>query len=407
MTKRTSKEIDKVNKSSQQILVIDDDSQIGKFIATVAQNMDISCTLTTNVTDFMAALNSEFAVIFIDLIIPGIDGVELLRKLHQQGCENKIALMSGVDQQTLNTAEDLAKALGLTVIGKLQKPFQLNELEMVLNSSATINTVTPHVRQQPLPITEDELNYALKHDEFVLHYQPKVDIKTNRMVGIEALVRWQHPTQGLIFPDTFISHAESLGLINHLGLIIAKKAMNDFKEITLSSGFKTKLSINVSPYSLQDLKLPDKLLALSQEFDVEPERIILEITETGLFKDLGNALEILTRLRMKGMQLSVDDFGTGYSTMQQLQRLPAQELKIDKSFIQAISTNDKLQILVRKIIEMGHELGMMVIAEGVETAEQLEFLRVNHCDLAQGYLFSRPLPMQELLDWIKTIYHAN
>jgi EAL domain-containing protein (putative c-di-GMP-specific phosphodiesterase class I) len=162
------------------------------------------------------------------------------------------------------------------------------------------------------------------------------------------------------------------------------------------------LSLNASVYSLHDLKFPDTLVSLAERHGVSPGNVTIEITESGLIEELSRTLDILTRLRMKQVKLSIDDFGTGYAMLQQLQNIPATELKIDKSLVQDIHGKDTDRIMVQKTIEMAHELGMQVIGEGVETQEQLDFLRMKDCDGAQGYLFSRPLPPEELMSWLGT-----
>jgi EAL domain-containing protein (putative c-di-GMP-specific phosphodiesterase class I) len=204
-----------------------------------------------------------------------------------------------------------------------------------------------------------------------------------------------------VFPDTFIGKAESFGLIDQLGWLVVNRGLAEIPQFALKDGGLPTLSLNVSAYSLTDLGFPDKFVALTEKHEVPAERIILEITESGLIQNLSSVLDILIRLRMKKVQLSIDDFGTGFAMMQQLRNVPATELKIDKSFVQEMHEKDSARIVVQKTIEIGHELGMKVLAEGVETAEQLEFLRDNRCDLVQGYFFSRPLPIPALLAWLK------
>jgi len=393
-----------------ELLVIDDERDIAEFISEVAETINFNCTTTTNANDFMAALNPEIKIIIIDLMMPDIDGVEILRMLKQQQCKSKIILMSGVDKRVLEIAEDLAKSLNLSVVGRLQKPFRKADLEKLLKNNAIIdlpNTITttshPVISQPSIDITEEEFQHAFLHDEFVIYYQPQIDLTTGRMAGVEALARWQHPVWGLIAPDNFIAKAETLGMIDGLGWLVAKKALSEFGQIVEKNNAALTLSLNVSPYSLQNLKFPDILITLANKCGVQPKNIIIEITESGLFKELSKALDILTRLRMKQVKLSIDDFGTGFAMMQQLRNVPATELKIDKSFIQDMDVKESARIMVLKIIEMGHELNMKVIAEGVETKEQLDFLRDNHCDLVQGYFFSRPLSLPVLLDWISVL----
>jgi EAL domain-containing protein (putative c-di-GMP-specific phosphodiesterase class I) len=174
-----------------------------------------------------------------------------------------------------------------------------------------------------------------------------------------------------------------------------------------SSGEMPMLCLNVSAISLLDLRFPDILAALLKKRGVPANKLLLEITESGLIKELTSTLDVLSRLRLKGIQLSIDDFGTGYSMMRQLQRIPATELKIDKSFVKCILENRCDEILVQKTIEIGHELGMIVVAEGVETIEQLAFLRASHCDTVQGFLFSRPLAADDLAVWLQSYCWEN
>jgi len=218
---------------------------------------------------------------------------------------------------------------------------------------------------------------------------------------VEALVRWQHPERGLIFPDDFIGRLEGLGLIDRLGWIVANRGLVEIGRFADRSGILPMLSINVSVASLDDLTFPDTMAALIASHGIPPEKVVLEITESCLIQNLKRTLDVLTRLRMKRVQLSIDDFGTGYSMMQQLRNIPATELKIDRSFVIDMHNSDSSRVMVQKTIEIGHELGMKVVAEGVETMEQLDFLRSNGCDIGQGYLFSRPLPATELVHWLE------
>ena len=180
----------------------------------------------------------------------------------------------------------------------------------------------------------------------------------------------------------------------------AERALDEVKQFSIINGHLPRLAINVSVSSLRDLKFPDIFMNLARKYDFPAERIVLEITESGLM-EFSLALDVLTRLRMRNFQLSIDDVGTGYSMMKQLQNVPAIELKIDKTFVQHMHDNHADLVMVEKIIEMGHELEMEVIAEGVETDEQLQMLRERGCDGVQGYLFSRALPPDELMKWLQ------
>ncbi|MES2104951.1 MAG: EAL domain-containing response regulator [Pseudomonadota bacterium] len=395
------------SKKSPHLLIIDDEKEVGEFAGIVAQSLGFEYTATTNAGDFLGALNDDVTLIMMDLMMPDMDGIELLRLLGQQKCRTTLILMSGYDKRVLETAEELAQTLGLSVAGHLQKPFRLPELQNLLKSYALLNVVAPVARKVSKAVTKEELQRAMVREELVLHYQPQLDIVTGKVMGVEALVRWQHPERGLVFPDDFIPQAEVLGVIDELGWYVARLALSEIRQFVNREGEQLKLSLNVSPQSLHDLQLPDTFIALARQYGVAPENVVLEITESGLIKELASALDILTRLRMKRVHLSIDDFGTGYAMMQQLRHVPATELKIDKSFVHDMHQLNSARVVVRKTIEIGHELGMKIVAEGVETKAQLEFLRLNGCDIAQGYYFSRPISAEALLEWIKNYAPAD
>jgi EAL domain-containing protein (putative c-di-GMP-specific phosphodiesterase class I) len=369
--------------------------------------MGLRCTATTEAAAFLDALTSDTALIMLDLLMPEMDGIELLRGLGQQQCKVGIILVSGTGKRIIETAQELALAHGLSVVGHLEKPFELEDLEAILKINTQPVAPQAYRPRTKIVIEEGELHNAVECNQFILFYQPQIDIPTGNIVGLEALVRWQHPERGLIFPDDFIPRLEKLGLIDRLGWIVASRGLSEISKFEDKNGVMPMLSINVSVSSLHDLKFPDTMAALIATHGVSPQKVILEITESGLIKELTRTLDVLTRLRLKQVQLSIDDFGTGYSMMQQLQNIPATELKIDKSFVQNMHGRDSDRIMVQKTIEIGHELGMKVVAEGVETSEQLAFLRSNGCDLAQGYLFSRPLPVPELLAWLESYRARN
>jgi EAL domain-containing protein (putative c-di-GMP-specific phosphodiesterase class I) len=254
--------------------------------------------------------------------------------------------------------------------------------------------------------TDAQLQQAFERDEFLIHYQPQVSIATGDVTGVEALSRWQHPELGLILPDDFIARVESLDLMDKLCWITADRGLAEVKQFAARDGKLPRISLNATVRTLADLRFPDTLMDLARKHSFPAEKIVVEITETGLINELSRTLDVLTRLRMKRIQLSIDDFGSGYAMMRQLQNVPATELKIDKSLVQNMHVNDSDRVMVEKIIEMGHELDMEVIAEGVMTQEQFGVLRQKGCDGAQGYLFSPPLPADKLVAWLAT-YRSN
>jgi EAL domain-containing protein (putative c-di-GMP-specific phosphodiesterase class I)/CheY-like chemotaxis protein len=384
----------------KKIAVVDDNIDVCELVCAAAEAMGLECASATDAETFLRMLTSDTDLILLDLVMPDMDGVELLRLLAQQKCQAGIILISGTGKRIIESASQLAHALGLSIVGNLQKPFRIAELEKALGQLASSEEVPTARQDSRVIIRNEDLRRAILRDEFVLHYQPQVDIVTGRVIGVEALIRWRHPERGLVFPESFIGRMEKLGIIDELGWLVANRGMSEVRQFADCDGRVPMLAINESPYSLHDLKFPDVLLALAEKYGIPPDHVTVEITESSLIQELSKTLDILTRLRMKGFKLSIDDFGTGYAMMQQLKVVPATELKIDRSFIFDMHKNERDRVIVQKTIEMGHELGMHVIAEGVETGEQLDFLKLNGCNSAQGYFFSRPLPANEMVGWL-------
>lgn len=384
-----------------RLVICDDDQAICRFIAEVAGPIGYTCHIANSADEFRNVLSGDVSLIMMDLVMPGTDGIELLRFLNAEKCKASLVLMSGMDKSVLRTAENLARELGLNVISWLQKPFRLKELQNVFDqcmhfmAPAGVRTVGRRPN-----ITKEDIERALDRGEFIVKYQPQVEIRTGRMCGMEALVRWQHPKYRLVGPDQFIPAVESFGLIDELTTEVLNCALTDWQN-HLYRMDRPSVSVNISVKSLSDLTFPDRVARLLGQFEMPPAKLVMEITESGLVQDLAHSLDILARLRMKGIRLSIDDFGTGFSMLKQLRQVPATELKIDKSFVQDMLSDTGAGAVSSKTIELGHDLGMQVVAEGVETQGQLNRLNNHGCDIAQGYLFSRPVSTAELLTWYR------
>jgi len=385
--------------SADKIVVIDDDRVVGEIVSALADAMGLHCDVTRSPEDFFDHVDAETTLILLDLVMPEMDGIEILRLLGEKKCKARIVLMSGINIRVIETAKKLAQTLGLSVVGHLQKPFPLAQLKDLLGANLVPEPPKAHKETPQLDIPDEDLHLALERDEFVLYYQPQINIATGAVTGVEALARWNHPELGLVFPDHFISRIEALDLMDRFCWKTAERALHEVKQFAGPDGELPRLAINVSVSSLRDLKFPDIFMGLARKYDFPAERIVLEITESGLI-EFSLALDVLTRLRMRNFQLSIDDFGTGYSMMKQLQNVPAIELKIDKMFVRHMHSNHSDLVMVEKIIEMGHELEMEVIAEGVENEEQYRLLRQKGCDGVQGYLFSPALPPGEIIQWL-------
>ncbi|MDD5287057.1 MAG: EAL domain-containing protein [Desulfuromonadaceae bacterium] len=256
-------------------------------------------------------------------------------------------------------------------------------------------------KQAPRQLTMlGELRQAIEQDDLVLYYQPKINIKDGRISGVESLVRWNHPEHGLVPPDDFIPLAEQTGLIKPLTRWALKTAFAQ-KEAFRKSGLEIKVAVNLSARNLQDEQLPLVVSELLQYYKIDPPSIILEITESAIMLDPERSMQIIKRLDGLGVNISIDDFGTGYSSLGYLQRLPVDELKIDKSFVTQMDRNSNDVVIVRSVIELAHNLGLKVTAEGIETKETYDMLEQLGCDRGQGYLMSRPLPIAAFYQWLQ------
>ena len=245
-----------------------------------------------------------------------------------------------------------------------------------------------------------ELRHAIEHDEMLLYYQPTIRLKDRMVTGVEALVRWKHPNRGMIPPDQFIGPAEQTGLIYPLTHWVLQTAMRQCG-VWWRAGVKMPVSINLSARNLSDAKLPGQVADLLRATGVSPDWMTFEITESAIMADPAHALEILTTIHETGVRLSIDDFGTGYSSLSYLRKLPVDRLKVDKSFVIHMTENEGDAKIVRSTIDLAHNLGLEVVAEGVETQEVLDRLTEMGCDAAQGYYMSKPLPANELTHWLK------
>lgn len=246
----------------------------------------------------------------------------------------------------------------------------------------------------------NDLRRAIEADEFVLHFQPKIDTHSGRVSGVEALSRWQHPTRGLVYPDGFIDALDSTTFSYPFTLHVIKKALAHTRT-WLDRGYRLPVAVNVSSRCLMDRRLPDSVAELLDRAGVPPDTLCLEVTETSLMTDPQLAMEILARLRALGVRTSIDDFGAGYSSMTYLKLLPVDELKIDRSFVGDMCSDPRNSMLVQAAIDLGHNFGLAVVAEGIEDMETYAALQQLGCDVGQGYYFARPMPADAFAEWFE------
>ncbi len=371
-----------------RLLVVDDHADILDFVSQVAEGVGYTVARAQSQDEFHSILAGfKPTLVMLDLQMPGGDGIELIRTLARQNSRANIVLASGMEQRVLNAAEQLGKSHGLAMVGVMQKPIMLGDLECLLG----------RYYETQREVTVEQLRRAVDRAELRVHYQPKARLLSGlwKIDSVESLVRWEHPDYGLIYPDEFIPLAESSGLIAALTDFVLQAGIEQvgaWNGLGLSLG----LSVNLSPKLVTNLEFPDQLAALAERCKVENSRLTLEVTETAALSDPAHTLDILTRLRVKKFGLSLDDFGTGFSSVTQLYQMPFSELKIDKSLGMDLQRNVEARTIVRSLVDLGHNLGLSVCCEGVESAQALAFLGSIGCDYAQGYYIARPMVAEAL-----------
>ncbi|HMA38171.1 MAG TPA: EAL domain-containing protein, partial [Chloroflexia bacterium] len=246
-----------------------------------------------------------------------------------------------------------------------------------------------------------ELRRASMHDGLALYYQPKVSHQTSQITGVEALVRWLHPRYGLLGPSQFLPFAEQSGLGTLLNQTVLNAALRQCRQ-WVDAGLSLPVAVNLSMRELHDTRLPDTIAQLLDRWHLSPALLCVEITEEAVMADPDGTLLVLTLLRQLGVQLAIDDFGTGYSSLAQLKRLPVSQIKIDQAFVRDMAVNDNDAVIVRSTIELGHNLGLTVVAEGIEDLVTWERLTSLGCDEGQGYYLSYPMPAEDLVRWVST-----
>lgn len=390
--------MDRIN---SRILVLDDDAFTLRLHSTMLANL--GCQRVTTCASGQEALGTlndadcSPLVIVADLNMPGMDGVEFVRKLVTQGYTGCLILVSGEGERILKSAHTLATAHQVDVLGSFSKPVSPQLLDAALDKADGANSTRRVARKC---YSAAELQLGIQNGELINHYQPQLAIPNGRVTGVETLVRWQHPLGGLVYPDQFIPEAESHGLIDALTRAVLVQAFAD-AATWRAAGLELSVAINVSMDNLTALDFPDFVSEQARLKGVKPASIVLEVTESQLMKDLRAPLEILTRLRLRQFRLSIDDFGTGHSSLAQLRDLPFDELKIDRSFVHGARHNETLRAIFKASLGLAKELGMETVAEGVEDSDDADFLRSTCCDLAQGYLFAKPMAASQVEAWVR------
>lgn len=348
--------------------------------------------------EILAADPEPFDLVLTDLEMPEMDGMSLLRNLSSVGFQGAVVVLSAMDRSVLNLVEQLGKSHQLNFLGVLAKPISVDKLRTVLDGLQETEQSTTVPSTGQVHITPEQLSNAITTGSVVAHFQAKVQSSTHVVKGAEALARWNDKELGWIRPDIFILIAESCGLINELTWKIFRDSLQFVKKIRQESP-EFAVSVNLPTEMIGDLETPDRISEMMAEFGLPANSIVLEVTERQLLDVNSAALEVFGRLRMKGLGLAIDDFGTGQANLSVLKTYPFTELKIDRSFVVGIDKYQRSQAMVASCVSLARDLEMSVVAEGIETLNEMQTLEKLGIEVMQGYLFSKPLSEPDFVNW--------
>lgn len=339
-------------------------------------------------------------IVLLDLDMPEMDGMAFIHRLGEAKSGLEVIIISALDPVLLGSVAKMADAYGVHLLGVIEKPVTRERLAQLLDAHQTAGNAPQPVRLAPPAFGWQEIRAGIANREFEPFFQPKIEMASGRVVGAEALARWRHPTHGIVAPYAFILELERHKDMDALTFLMLEKAAHACRD-WLAAGFDPSVSVNLSLTSLADTSLADRITACVKGAGLEPQRMVLEITETAAMTELAPALENLTRLRMHGFGLSIDDYGTGFASMQQLARVPFTEIKIDQGFVTGCARNRAARVIVEASLALARGLGLKAVAEGIETKEDWDTLKAAGCDIAQGYFLARPLEEEAFLEFCR------
>jgi EAL domain-containing protein (putative c-di-GMP-specific phosphodiesterase class I)/FixJ family two-component response regulator len=386
--------------NSTKILILEDHSLTRQMLNLAFRRLGYVQVFTTDCGEQAFGLlkvERKFDVLVCDIQMPGIDGLTFLRKAREFGNITALIVFSEIATDLRQAIQQLGRLLGYQVLGDLRKPFSRPELEMLMaryrplangvTKSAVANEYRAEVVQE-----------GLANGEFVPYYQPKIDLKTLTVVGAEVLVRWQHPDQGLLTPGDFLDVVIQVGCIDELTRSLTQQSLRFLHEQNLLG--QLSLSINLEASQLASTSLLENISRLLTEERVPARNLILEVTESGLMLAPITSIENVVRLRLLGCGISIDDFGAGFSSLQRVCEMPCTELKLDASFVNSMVHNSRVMAAVGSVLRLAENLGIQLVAEGIETQEQLNVLQGLECPVGQGYFFSPPLRDSLFVEWL-------
>ncbi len=373
-------------------LVVDDNpiqlSAIERQLNKFGVNNLIACK--SGKEALQAVSERKFDIIFSDILMPEMDGVTFIRSLDHIGYEGALAITSGVGSSIVSSLVYMSKKLGFSNVYELNKPVSEPLLEEMFEKEAIIKKSA--IRHKMKSVDMDELMVALNEGQFKNYYQPQLDYMNNKVVGVEALARWVHPTKGMIFPDVFIPMLHEGALEYHLFKVVLNNVLEDISQQRI----KCSVSINVTQHDLEIPSFANYLLDECKKYDVDPAMITLELTEQDIYKESIEMITNVTRMRIHGIGFSIDDFGTGSSSYLKLSHLPFTEIKIDKNFVFNCVGDETKQSIIRSMCTLSKSMHINLVSEGVEDDETWKLMQGLGVDVCQGYYTGKPMPIEAL-----------
>lgn len=387
-----------------RVLVVDDDPISTNIVERLLSNLGIDgVTIAHHATIALSHLSNEyFEVLICDLNMPGFDGIQLLQQVATLRNPPAVLLASGEDMRVLETAQLYAGSLRLQLLGVIQKPFTQSVVAELLGRFLVPLVAAP---QTSYSFSEEQLEYGLENQCVWVAHQPQVNLINGCLCGVECLLRWRTSDGRTYTPQQILDTAEHCGATDRLFLAILVSALRD-QHLLYSSGLDANISVNFSVSNLRDPAIVEQILQAVVSNGSHPSRVTLELTETQIIEQPTPVMHALLRLRLLGFNISIDDYGTGAATLEQLRRLPAGELKIDRSFVQEGVRSDSGRLILSSAVTLGLSLGLQVVAEGVETQAELDLIKDLGCHVGQGYWFSRPLSVEDLALWAAVWTHS-
>ena len=386
--------------STLRFLIIDDDVNVLELVTHKLKNLGVHYVATAGngvvALEKLRDVSLPIDIIVLDLNMPEMDGLQFLRHLGELAFPGGVILLSGMKPNVLRSAHRLAKEHALNILGSISKEVGLKEIAEIFKQ-VNLRKNLPE-EQLPSFISKYELSQAIDRQQIEYVFQPKVKISTREIDGVEMLARWKHPDFGAVSPKQFIKLAEQSGLIDGLTKLVYNKGMDQAKQ-WLDKGINVKVSFNAAAESLAQFDFADFVVQLINKKKIPPEKVVIEVTESQLMHNFSAHLETLTRLQMHGIGLSIDDFGKGYSTLEQLERIPFTELKIDRDFVTGVERNSASTAILESTIDLAKKLQIETVAEGVESARDWDLVEAMGCDDAQGFYISPGLTGAEFEKW--------